>query len=114
MCTKNEAMIILEEAFERSRELFGDSLTGGWIYGSYARGDFDEESDVDILLTVDRSDDDIRSHNKLLAKIDSDLSLDHNVTVSVTVKSLEQFTRFADISPFYRNVIREGIRYAGV
>lgn len=48
-----------------------------------------------------------------VAKIDSDLSLEHNVTVSVTVKLLEQFTRFAEISPFYRNVINEGICHAG-
>ena len=113
MCTKNEAIAILEEAFARSRELFGDSLKSGYLYGSYARGDYDEESDVDILLTVDRDNDAIRAYNKSIAKIDSDLSLTHNVTVSVTLKPLEQFNRFAEISPFYRNVIREGILYAG-
>lgn len=113
MCTKSEAITILGEAFERLRGIFGDSLINGYLYGSYARGDFDEESDVDILLTVDRSDDEIRANNKLLARIDSDLSLAHNVTVSVTVKQSDQFDRFADISPFYRNVINEGICYAG-
>lgn len=113
MCTRSEAMTILSEVFERTRELFGNSLVNCYLYGSYARGDFDEESDVDILLTVDSSDDDIRAHNKSLAKIDSDLSLDHNVTVSITVKPFEHFTRYAEISPFYRNVISEGIRYAG-
>lgn len=113
MCTKSEAITILEEAYERSRDIFGDGLINGYLYGSYARGDFDAESDVDILLTVDRSDDEIRSNNKLIARIDSDLSLAHNVTVSVTVKQSDQFDRFADISPFYRNVINEGICYAG-
>jgi predicted nucleotidyltransferase len=91
MCNKSEAMIILKEVFERSRAIFGRSLVNGYLYGSYARGDYDEESDVDILLTVDQSDDDIRAQNKSLVKIDSDLSLDYNVTVSVTVKPLEQF-----------------------
>lgn len=113
MCNKSEAMIILAEVLERSRAIFGSSLVNGYLYGSYARGDYDEESDVDILLTVDQSDDDIRAQNKSLAKIDSDLSLDHNVTVSVTVKPLEQFNRYAEISPFYRNVIKEGICYVG-
>ena len=83
MCTKSEAVIILGEAFELSKKLFGDSLTCGYLYGSYARGDFDEESDVDILLTVDANDDNIRANSKQLAKIDSDLSLEHSVTVSV-------------------------------
>lgn len=113
MCTKSEAMTILKEVFERSQALFGNSLVNGYLYGSYARGDYDDESDVDILLTVDRSDEDIRMHNKSLSKIDSAISLDHGVTVSVTVKSVEQFNKYADISPFYHNVISEGICYAG-
>ncbi len=113
MCNRNEALMILTEVLERSRSIFGSNLVNGYLYGSYARGDYDEESDVDILLTVDQSDEDIRMHNKSLAKIDSDLSLDHNVTVSVTVKPLEQFNRYAEISPFYKNVINEGICYAG-
>jgi predicted nucleotidyltransferase len=113
MCTQSEAIAILGEAFERSKAVFGNSLVNAYLYGSFARGDYDDESDVDILLTVDKSDSDIRLYNKSLAKIDSDLSLDHNITVTVTVKSVEQFNLFAEISPFYRNVINEGICYAG-
>jgi predicted nucleotidyltransferase len=105
-------MIILGEAVERSKETFGSSFVNGYLYGSYARGDYDEESDVDIFLTVNQSDEAIRAHNKSLAKIDSDLSLKYNVTVSVTVTSLEQFNLYANISPFYRNIINEGISYA--
>ena len=113
MCTQSEAIAILSEAFERSKAVFGNSLVNAYLYGSFARGDYDDESDVDILLTVDKSDSDIRLYNKSLAKIDSDLSLDHNITVTVMVKPVEQFNLFAEISPFYRNVINEGICYAG-
>ena len=113
MCNKSEALTILTEVLDRSRAIFGSSLVNGYLYGSYARGDFDDESDVDILLTVDQSGESIRAQNKSLAKIDSDLSLDHNVTVSVTVKPLEHFNRYAGISPYYRNVIKEGICYTG-
>ena len=114
MCTRSEAMTILNEVFERSRELFGNSLVNCYLYGSYARGDYDEESDVDILLTVDCGGyDDIREYADSLAQIDSDLSLDHNVTVCIIAEPLEQFNRYANISPFYQNVISEGIRYDG-
>lgn len=113
MCTKSEAIAILREVFERSQELYGTKLVNSYLYGSYARGDYDDESDVDILLTVDCSDEDIRAHNKSLVKIDSDISLEHNVTVSIAVRPLEQFNRYVSISPFYQNVISEGIRYAG-
>ena len=66
---------------------------------------------MDILLTVNGNDEDIRRSNSQIAKIDSDISLEHNVTVSVTVRSSEHFERYADVLPFYKNVISEGIRY---
>ena len=112
MC-REDAIQILGEVYEGCSAVFPVPIRDAYLYGSFARGDYHDESDVDILLTVDQSDEDIRMHNKSLAKIDSDLSLDHNVTVSVTVKPLEQFNRYAEISPFYKNVINEGICYAG-
>ena len=43
----------------------------------------------------------------------STLGLDHDITVSVHVVPLAQFRRYADFLPFYQNVLKEGIRYAG-
>ena len=83
------------------------------IYGSYARGDFNPESDIDILLTVDLEQAEIAKHRNDVAKVTSRLSLEHDITVSVTVKPLEQFRRYQTALPYYRNVVREGIRYAG-
>lgn len=37
-------------------ELYGDRLKGVYLFGSYARGEADEESDIDILIVLDRVD----------------------------------------------------------
>jgi type I restriction enzyme R subunit len=37
----------------------------------------------------------------------------YDITVSVHVVPLAQFRRYADFLPFYQNVLKEGIRYAG-
>ena len=50
---------------------------------------------------------------EIATKVTSRLSLEHDITVSVTVKPLEQFRRYQTALPYYRNVVREGIRYAG-
>ena len=110
MHTQQDALEILDEAMERVKGVFGEALINGYLYGSYARGDQVEESDVDILLTVDLTDEEIRKQSKAIVKLDSDLSLEHDVTVCVTVKPYEQFSRFADVSSFYKNVIDEGIK----
>ena len=50
MCTQNEAVVILREVYEGCQKIFGD-IKDAYLYGSYARGDYHEESDVDILST---------------------------------------------------------------
>ena len=111
MCTKNEAMIILQEVYEGCLAIFGN-IKEAYLYGSYARGDYHEESDVDILLTVDQPQSVISHHRSDIAELSSELSLKHDITVSISVKPAEQFERLMDVLPFYKNVKREGIKYA--
>ncbi len=113
MCTKIQAIDILHKVFECCRNVYGEALAEAYLYGSYARGDFHAESDIDILLVADLTQREISSYRNALAHITSDLSLEYDVTISVTVKPMEQFYRFSESLPYYKNVRMEGIRYAG-
>lgn len=110
---QSEAIEILNETHRRCQSVFPCKIQDAYLYGSYARGDFDSESDVDILLTVDILPEDLSTYRSSIAVISSDLSLAYDVTVSIAVKPLEQFRRYADVLPYYKNVLREGIRCAG-
>ncbi|MBR1738865.1 MAG: nucleotidyltransferase domain-containing protein [Ruminococcus sp.] len=113
MCNKSQAIQILAQAYLMCRDIFGEKLRDAYLYGSYARGDYDDESDVDILMTVDMSAEELSLIRHRVSSVNSELSLEHDVTVSITAKPLEQFTRYSGILPYYRNVLSEGIRYAG-
>ena len=112
MCTQNQALYRLGEVYRFCNPIFQNAVQDAFLYGSYARGDQHAESDVDILLTVDMDQREIAKCRSAVAAVTSDLSLKHDITVSVTVKPLEQFRRFADVLPYYKNVLGEGIRYA--
>lgn len=112
MCNQNQAIGILKEVFLACLPIYGESICHAYLYGSYARGDYTENSDVDIMLVVDTSGSMISKNRTAIASVTSELSLKHSVTVSVTVKPLEQFNKYSDILPFYKNVINEGIPYA--
>lgn len=113
MCTKNQALDILCEVYNGSNAIFGGAIKEAYLYGSYARGDYHEESDIDILLVAEIPQSEISSYRNSVALLTSDLSLKYDITVSVTTKPLEQFRRFGDILPYYKNVLAEGIKYAG-
>lgn len=111
MCTKNQAIDILGEVYRACEAIFSDSIKDAYLYGSYARGDFSKESDVDILVTATIERAELSKFRYALAALSSDLSLKHNVTVSLTVKPHDDFMLYNTTLPFYANVIKEGIRY---
>ena len=112
MCNQNQAIAILGEVYAACNPIFGNAIKDAYLYGSYARGDYHAESDIDILLTVDLPPEDIAKHRRSIAEVTSELSLKHDITVAVAIKPLEQFLRYAQVLPYYQNVLGEGIRYA--
>jgi len=112
MCNQSQAIVILGEVYAACNPVFDNAIKDAYLYGSYARGDYHDESDIDILLTVDLDPAAISALRNRVGMISSYLSLKHDVTVSVTVKPFDQFRRYADVLPYYKNVLGEGIRYA--
>ena len=112
MCNQSQAIGILGEVYSACNLVFGNRIADAWLYGSYARGDYHAESDIDILLAVELSSEELSVLRSRIGFISSELSLKHDITVSVTVKPADQFRQYSDVLPFYRNVLREGIRYA--
>lgn len=102
---------ILGKVYHACQPVFSEGIHDAFLYGSYARGDYNEDSDVDILLTVDTAE--LGNYRWPIAEITSNLSLEYDKTISVTVKPLWQFQKYADVLPYYKNIIREGIRYNG-
>ena len=112
MCTKQQAIKILSQVNAEGHAIFG-GVQDAYLYGSYARGDYTAESDIDILLTVNMDAASIARHRNAVAAMTSRLSLENDITVSVTVKPVAQFRQYAQILPYYCNVLKEGIRCAG-
>lgn len=78
------------------------------LYGSRARGDERIDSDWDILILTDYSVD-LNIERKFRDKL-YDLELDTGESFSVFVYSKEDWKQKQSISPFYVNVMQEGIR----
>jgi len=87
-------------------ELYGPRLKAVILFGSYARGDYNKNSDLDVMIVLDtyksRWDELVRS-----AELASDLSLEYGVTISRTIMSEAQWKQ-GDL-PVLVNVRAEGI-----
>lgn len=77
------------------------------IYGSVARGTATEESDVDVAVVVKGVLDD--NEEELLSEFVVDMNLKYDRVFSVIDIENDEFEKWGDVSPFYRNVREEGI-----
>jgi predicted nucleotidyltransferase len=98
--------LLLGEVKTGLEQIYGDQLKGVYLFGSYARGEQDAESDVDILIILsdyDRYGPEIDRTGELI----STLSLEYDLTLS------RVFIREADWqnlqTPLLRNAREEAI-----
>ena len=112
MCTENQLKVILDRVAATARTALGDRLRGAYLYGSYARGDYDAESDVDILVLADVPRQKLAAYQKPFLKATSHLGLEYDVVVTVTLKDTDTFEKYLDAVPFYQNVRKEGVPLA--
>ena len=110
MRTMQEVNKIIEELCVNMASLFPQDQIEAILFGSYARGNAEPGSDIDVLILVDASRQDISARNWQVGDLAAELLLNYGVVVSPIVENRDYFNRNIDILPFYRNVDREGVR----
>ena len=100
---------IIDEYVEAVKNIYGSSLQRIILYGSYARGEATESSDVDIMILVNLDDLEIKEYSDELSSITFDINLDNDLMIMPIVKNEEHFKKWISSYPFYRNVEREGV-----
>ena len=97
---------LLAELKKGLTEIYGPRLKAVYLFGSYARGDYHEGSDLDVMIVLDTYksywDELVRS-----AELASDLSLEYDVTVSRMIMTEERWKK-GDL-PVLMNIRTEGI-----
>jgi predicted nucleotidyltransferase len=89
------------------RQEYGDQIVAVKLFGSKARGDHEEDSDLDVLVVV-RSDD-WRLHDQMVVTAVQPM-LDYDVVITpliVSTKRLRQWQR--DRMPIHRRIQADGV-----
>ena len=97
---------ILQQIKQRLAEVHGNRLKGVILYGSFARGDENEDSDIDVLVLLEgpvNYGEDL--HKNIHALYNLSLELDHPISPKpVDEKQFQEYW-----CPLFENVKREGI-----
>ena len=102
----NESLVKIRDF---SESLFGSKLEAVVLFGSYARGDNNAESDLDVMIIVNLDSDTLATYKYEFARFGTNLDLEYGVFHSFVLQDKATFEYWKETIPFYKNVIAEGI-----
>ena len=100
---------IIDSYIESIKKIYGPHLTKVILYGSYARGDAREDSDIDIMLLLDMPDEEIKQFQTELYDVTFDYNFDNDIEINTIAHSEMLFNKWIDAYPFFKNVKNEGV-----
>ena len=106
---QDERKILMESISEMISKLsviYGSLMYKAILYGSYARGEEADESDVDIAVILLEKPD--RETTKRMIDCVASYELKCDKVLSVIDIDYEKFKKWKDVIPFYRNILRTG------
>ena len=95
---------------EKVKRLLGPSLLEFSVFGSKVRGDFDQESDIDILVIMESEDWHVREE---VVNIAADINMEYGCNISPVIYSRREheMNRYFG-TLFIKEIEREGIPIA--
>ena len=99
----------LEVLKREIKQILGEHLKKIYLFGSYARQEANEESDLDLLVLTDLNGKALKDKEQPIWDKCADLFISYNVLPTVMLRNEEQFKERSQYIPFYMTVSQEGI-----
>ena len=97
---------ILSELKRELSMIYGFRLKYLLVYGSYARGEAEEGSDLDLMVVLDQAEDPLAERERL-SELLFELSLKHDIVLSVL--PVGKYALEQERKPLFINARREGV-----
>ncbi|MBR1477053.1 MAG: nucleotidyltransferase domain-containing protein [Lachnospiraceae bacterium] len=88
--------------------MISDDLKKIILFGSYARGDYTEESDIDIAVLLNCEREESAKYKSGLVALSAEMDLENMTVVNFTCIPYSEFNARKGYYPFYANIEREG------
>ena len=109
----NNIQKILNDFVKDVQIILGNRLKKIMLYGSYARGDYNKNSDIDIMILTDLTNKEIVKYSNQIWEMCADIEIDKGIVISPLIRNIENFESWLDVKPFYMNIVNEGVVLVG-
>ena len=92
-----------------TKKILKNNLSKLIVYGSYARGDYRENSDIDVMILTPLSKEEIEQVENHIFNLAFDLELESGIVINPVLENEVHYRYWLGALPFYNNVEKEGI-----
>lgn len=110
--TEEKIREVVQLFASEAKRIYGPALRRVILYGSCARGDFGQDSDIDIMVLLDSPAEKMNEERKKILDASDHLDLVYDVVLTPVFQNYQQFEHYMPVSGFYQNVKKEGITFA--
>ena len=100
---------LLQEFIEKVKSILGDRIVKIILYGSYARVNYKKDSDVDLMILTNLTDEEIIKYRTIIWEIASEIEIDTEICISPLIKNIDKYNYWVSTLPFYINIEKEGV-----
>jgi predicted nucleotidyltransferase len=109
MCSKAVLDEITGRVCAAAKEVLGGKLEKVLLFGSYARGDYDDESDIDIFVLADIPQEAVDDIRDKIRDAMGYLDLEYDAVICLHMGCHAIFYQCLDFLPYYMNIQKEGV-----
>lgn len=91
------------------KAILKENLSKLIVYGSYARGDYHSNSDIDVMILTPLSKEEIEHVENDIYDLAFELELESGIVVNPVIENESHYKYWLGALPFYNNVEKEGI-----
>ena len=104
--SRPEILAVIKQLRKELQEVYGARLKAVYLFGSHARDEADEDSDIDVAVVLEKMDNFFTELSRC-SEIQAALSLENNCLLNLVFMTAEQFD--AGDYAIHRSVAGEGI-----
>lgn len=90
-------------------QILGERFGRMILFGSYARGDYREESDMDIMILADLCPEEVSGYADKIYDITYDFEVKYGMEINPSVQSVRIYEQWKKVYPFFMNVEKDGV-----
>lgn len=106
---KKKVKNIIGHYIEEIKAVLGKDFREAVIYGSFARGEMQEESDIDIAIFTERKAQDFYILINKISELTFEYNVRYEIILSPVFQNIDDYRRMLHVVPYYQNIQREGV-----